>query len=112
MLIRTDSSRNIPASEITPEALFNQRRRFIKGGAALGIGLGAGLTLTACDAQTSATGDVSGGGDSTEKALPDYKAKAITVDEELTPFKDITSYNNFYEFGLDKSDPAAHAHTL
>lgn len=34
------------------------------------------------------------------------------TDEALTPFKDITSYNNFYEFGTDKSDPAKNAHTL
>ncbi len=32
--------------------------------------------------------------------------------EELTPFKDITSYNNFYEFGVDKDDPAQYAGTL
>jgi methionine sulfoxide reductase catalytic subunit len=30
----------------------------------------------------------------------------------MTPYKDVTTYNNFYEFGLDKSDPAANAHTL
>ncbi|MBK8815913.1 MAG: hypothetical protein IPN42_10610 [Methylococcaceae bacterium] len=30
------------------------------------------------------------------------KKSAITVDEELTPYKDVTSYNNFYEFGTDK----------
>ena len=32
--------------------------------------------------------------------------------DKLTPYKDITTYNNFYEFGTDKSDPAQNAHTL
>jgi sulfoxide reductase catalytic subunit YedY len=37
---------------------------------------------------------------------------AFSVNEKPTPFKDATSYNNFYEFGADKSDPAENAHTL
>ena len=38
-------------------------------------------------------------------------AGAVTMDK-LTAYKDATTYNNFYEFGTDKSDPARHAHTL
>src|SRR5574343_528735 len=38
-------------------------------------------------------------------------AGAMTL-EKLTSYKDVTGYNNFYEFGTDKSDPAARAHTL
>src|SRR5438046_10071804 len=34
------------------------------------------------------------------------------TDEPMTPYRDVTTYNNFYEFGTDKSDPAANAHTL
>ena len=34
------------------------------------------------------------------------------TDEAMTPYKDVTHYNNFYEFGTDKSDPASYAHTL
>ena len=36
----------------------------------------------------------------------------FNTDETRTPYKDVTSYNNFYEFGSDKSDPARNAHTL
>ena len=40
------------------------------------------------------------------------KSPLSTTDEPATPLKDITSYNNFYEFGTDKDDPAKNAHTL
>ncbi|NIP94900.1 MAG: hypothetical protein GWO24_16230, partial [Akkermansiaceae bacterium] len=33
-------------------------------------------------------------------------------DDEPTPYEDITSYNNFYEFGMGKEDPARNAHRL
>ncbi|MEN0108736.1 MAG: hypothetical protein AAGC84_20260, partial [Pseudomonas sp.] len=37
---------------------------------------------------------------------------ALSTDEKQTPFRDAAGYNNFYEFGLDKGDPAENAHTL
>jgi sulfoxide reductase catalytic subunit YedY len=37
---------------------------------------------------------------------------ALSTTEPRTPFKDATNYNNYYEFGLDKGDPADNAHTL
>ena len=40
------------------------------------------------------------------------KSPLSTTDEPPTPLKDITSYNNYYEFGTDKGDPAKNAHTL
>jgi len=40
------------------------------------------------------------------------KSPLSTTDEPATPLKDVTSYNNFYEFGVDKDDPAKNAHTL
>ena len=39
--------------------------------------------------------------------LTGYKPRAIATDEPLNTFEDITSYNNFYEFGTDKGDPQA-----
>lgn len=53
--------------------------------------------------------------------LPSWSAEAaafeaipspLSTADEPTPFEDITSYNNYYEFGVDKGDPAANAHTL
>jgi len=71
-------------------------------------GLGAASALTALPgwAQVGAAGKPA--------ALPGARsavAGALTMDK-LTPHKDATGYNNFYEFGTDKSDPAAHAGTL
>jgi sulfoxide reductase catalytic subunit YedY len=40
------------------------------------------------------------------------KVSGAQVMEKITPYEDVTSYNNFYEFGTDKSDPARNAHTL
>ena len=88
MLIRR--APDIRASEITDEALYLDRRRFITragvGLAAFGT-LGAARTLEAC-----------------ESGLQD--------DDKLTPYEDVTTYNNFYEFGTDKDDPSKNAHTL
>jgi sulfoxide reductase catalytic subunit YedY len=90
MLIR--KSNEIRSSEITPESLFRNRRDFL----ALGAGsIAAGLLPRAAFAA----------------ALTAAPSK-YTVSEPQTPFAKATSYNNFYEFGTDKSDPAKNAHTL
>ncbi|MFD1743845.1 protein-methionine-sulfoxide reductase catalytic subunit MsrP [Rhizobium helianthi] len=76
----------IPAREITPKGIYLSRRTFI-GGAAAGFALG-GAAATAVAAPL--------------QAMPGpYK-----LDEKLTPKDAVTSYNNFYEFGVGKSDPA------
>jgi sulfoxide reductase catalytic subunit YedY len=85
----------IPSREITPERLYLRRRELMAGGAAL-----AALGVT-----PRARAD--------EAALPPVKKSGWTVTGEAqTQLKDITSYNNFYEFGTDKGDPAQNAHTL
>ena len=96
------------ASEITPRDVYDQRRTLLK---ALAAGSG-GLALAAWAgrdalAQTSARpGKLA--------ALPSARTTTpggMTL-EKLTPYPDVTSYNNFYEFGTDKSDPARHAGAL
>ena len=79
---------DIPTSEITDEAAYLDRRRFLGklSGVALGAVAGSSL-LTACEA----------------------RAEDSLAQDELTPLKDVTSYNNFYEFGTDKEDPAKYA---
>jgi sulfoxide reductase catalytic subunit YedY len=75
----------LPSAEITPEPLYWSRREFIRtasGGAAAAL-----LPL---------------GG------LPDW-ASSRADEDKLTPWEDVTGYNNYYEFGTDKSDPAKHA---
>ncbi len=99
MLIRRPH--DIPSSEITPEDSYLNRREFIRKTAALGAGMaiaGAGLTA-------AATATAGGPQDKWRPKSPG----PYDTDEELTPYTDITSYNNFYEFGIDKGDPAANS---
>ena len=83
----------ISSSEITPQALFENRRRFMQmtGGAALAA-LGTPVSRAAGNLE--------------------FRKSTNGIDEELTPQQDITRYNNFYEFGTGKEDPAAHAGSL
>ena len=92
------------ASEITPRAVYAQRRRLVQGLMA-GAALGALPTLPA-QAQPARPGKLA--------ALPGGRsavAGASTMDK-VTPYTDVTGYNNFYEFGTDKSDPARNAGRL
>ncbi len=90
MLIRRPS--DILPSEITPREMYLNRRQWMAGaaGLALAAALPEGL-----------------------QAAPLNSAKStFSTDEKLTSREDVTSYNNYYEFGLDKDDPARNAHTL
>ena len=89
----------IASSEITPEAVFLNRRHFIQSATA-GLASVAALDVAA-DAHQRAESAL------TFTADPDQSLAA-----ERTPYDAVTSYNNFYEFGTDKSDPARHAHAM
>jgi sulfoxide reductase catalytic subunit YedY len=86
----------IAPSEITPEQVYMDRRQLLAAGfaaAAVG-GLGANRALAATP------------------ELPALKAarnQALSISDEMNSYEDITTYNNFYEFGTDKSDPAVMA---
>jgi sulfoxide reductase catalytic subunit YedY len=83
---------DIRSSEITPEGIYVRRRAFLRltGTALLAGAVGPALGATACAAEELESG--------TEI---DQRAQ-----EKLTPFEDVTTYNNFYEFGTDKGDPS------
>src|SRR5262245_3906415 len=86
---------DISSSEITSESVYLRRREFLQA---------AGLTAAA--AVTGALGmDTSADAAPALEKLTVTK-KMVTTTEELTPFKDVTTYNNFYEFGTDKEDPS------
>jgi methionine sulfoxide reductase catalytic subunit len=88
-------------SEITPRAVYLARRQLLQSWV-------AGSALAALPAWAQS------GPDGKPAALPGTRsavAGALTMDK-LTPYADATGYNNFYEFGTDKSDPAAHAGKL
>ncbi len=91
------------ASEITPRAVYLERRRFI---ALAGLGT-LGLPALAWSQGTAArAGQLA--------ALPGAKSAVAgaMLMEKSTAFADASSYNNYYEFGTDKADPARQAHTL
>ena len=104
MLIRSKPRWALPESEATPENTYLNRRALLAGmgvaGAALGTALGAAL-----GAPAAASTDV--------KQLAPLKARrTVSSTESLTPLLAVSTYNNFYEFGLDKADPAENADTL
>jgi len=94
--MRIKLPRDIPASEITPKALYETRRDFLKTAAGLGIMTGmvaAGIGLpSAARAGTKLQGIA--------------KSPLSLASEPLTSFKDVTTYNNYYEFGTGKDDPS------
>jgi methionine sulfoxide reductase catalytic subunit len=107
MLIQTFSdgfNHRVP-SEITPQAAYRGRRDMLK---LLATGA-AGATLAGWAAR-----DARAMGGGKLPALVGAKstvAGAMTV-EKITDYKDASTYNNYYEFGTDKADPAKNAHTL
>ncbi len=109
--------RDIKPSEITPESAFHRRREILRAALAAGM-------LPAANAWGQAIG---GGlpelmplaeGAQRQMAFPadgnlqDLESWPNDVDAETTSFEDITGYNNYYEFGTGKTDPAKNAHTL
>jgi len=109
MLIRSsDAGFDHPVpSEITSRALFESRRTLLQQMAAGA----AGLTLAGWAARDARAQMKGSGVLPVLSAVPSTVAGAQTMDKP-TAYKDATTYNNFYEFGTDKSDPARHAHTL
>ena len=93
---------DIRSSEITPERLYRNRREFIQ-------------TASGAVAGAMATGTVLGryqGNVHAQEPIPGLQPSPFSTDEAQNSFEDITTYNNFYEFGLDKGDPARYAHEM
>lgn len=78
-------------NEVTDYSIYQNRRKFMKTAAGIGIAAVSGLPIIEASAKT---------------------ISPYSTDEKLTDYKDITSYCNFYEFGTGKSDPEKNAHTL
>ena len=101
MLIKRPN--DIPPSEITPRAYYARRRELMKLVAAGSI-LGPGaLVSNAASAQEKTLG---------LQKLENVKKSAFSTSEKPTAYKHVTSYNNFYEFGTEKEDPAEFAKRL
>jgi len=96
MLIKKPS--DIPSSEITPKSTYMSRRNFIVGAAASGAALAVGLYLREHSDNSS---DVQASG----VKLAGVVKSPFSTTEPATSFKDITNYNNYYEFSTDKYEP-------
>nr|WHW29553.1 putative sulfoxide reductase catalytic subunit [uncultured bacterium] len=113
MFLKSDRGFEIrDSSQVTPRQVFQQRRDLL-GRMALGC---AGASLAAWSArdaraQMAGTSATRPGKLAHLPATRSNLSGAMTM-EKLTSYEDITSYNNFYEFGTDKADPARHAHSL
>jgi DMSO/TMAO reductase YedYZ molybdopterin-dependent catalytic subunit len=91
---------DIRSSEITDKEVYLQRRRFLRTAAfATTAGLVAPSLLMPVSTRAG-------------EKLAGVRKSAYRVDENLTAYEHITTYNNFYEFGSDKRSPAKLAHTL
>ena len=109
MLIRSsDAGFDHPvASDITPREVFESRRTLLQQ-MALGA---AGLTLAGWAAR-DARAQIKGPGVLPALAAMPSAVPGVQIMDKPTAYRDATTYNNFYEFGTDKSDPARQAHTL
>jgi sulfoxide reductase catalytic subunit YedY len=102
-----------PSHEITPESVYVRRRELIANGARIlgtAVAVGAGLSwlvraAPAPDAPESVPL-------ASPASLPVVEPTFLAPEDPQTPFQAVTTYNNFYEFGLEKDEPARNAHTL
>ena len=98
--MRTKPDTRIKPSEITPESAFLKRRELLK------VAVAAGLVPSIMSACEAATIPADGA------PFADVKKWPGSLTEKPNSFEDISTYNNYYEFGTGKGDPAANAHTL
>jgi sulfoxide reductase catalytic subunit YedY len=102
MLIKITDPFPVCSSEITPEALYAGRRRFLKQ---LGLVAGASIGGLGSLAAVADAGPLL-------PSLNVARKSEMAGGESLTPYEAITHYNNYYEFGTEKDDPARNAGRL
>jgi len=96
MLIKKPA--NIPSSEITSKSVYLNRRRFIAGAAVAGAAAAAGFALRELGSPSLVT--------EASAKIDGLRKSPFSTTETQTPFKDVSNYNNFYEFSTDKYEPA------
>jgi len=96
MLIK--EKQQVPSSEITPQSLYLNRRKFLTASAVAGAAALAGFAIgeiASPSAVVEANAKIDG-----------IKKSSFSTTETVTPYKDVTNYNNYYEFSTDKYEPA------
>jgi len=120
MLIKKPA--DIKPSEITPESVYHSRREFMADGSKLLLGAAVGSALPSIASAQSGGGLMARAPAGLKRSAPapwwaekfsDIKPAPRSgpyyTAEALTPHDDVTKYNNFYEFGMDKSDPSTNS---
>ena len=109
MLIKKAS--DLKYSDVTDERMYLRRREFLQIGAGL-MGATAGGLLAACGSDAiDAAGRAAAPG-APQTPIENITKRMVTTTEPLNKFEEITGYNNYYEFGTSKSDPAKYAGRL
>ncbi|MBO9496331.1 protein-methionine-sulfoxide reductase catalytic subunit MsrP [Thalassotalea sp. G20_0] len=121
MLLKIKKRSDIGSSEITPEHIYHDRRRFMQQSGRFALA-GLGLMLAGCSQEGEAKAiskktqdDVlpfQPGPEWLKKQVIAFNPNVYTTTEALTPHQVVTTYNNFYEFGTGKGDPVRNAHSL
>jgi sulfoxide reductase catalytic subunit YedY len=94
MLIK--KTQEIPSSEITSQSVYLNRRQFLAGAAVAGVAVAAGLRDLILPKVAEAANKIDG-----------IRKSSFSTNEKINEFKDVTTYNNYYEFSTDKDGPAA-----
>lgn len=102
MLIK--KAADIVSSEITPKGLYLNRRRFLAGTAMAGAAAIAGRQLGNLVSPATVV--------EASAAIPGIQKSSFSTTEKITPLKDVSNYNNYYEFSTDKYEPAGLARNL
>jgi sulfoxide reductase catalytic subunit YedY len=90
---------DVRSSEITPKSLYLRRREFIQAASGVAVAAAAGLAPGAVREAVAQNGP----------KLPTIRKSPLSTDEKLNAYEDVTTYNNFYEFGTAKDEPHRNA---
>ena len=111
MLIRRHDPSRPEASEITPEAIWQDRRRFLRDAGLAGVSLLVNPSVQAAPpgATYASVADRADVPPWLRQAIAQRRPASPLPGESITPYAVVSQYNNFYEFGLEKRDPAEQA---
>jgi sulfoxide reductase catalytic subunit YedY len=98
MFMVIKKSADIPSSEITPKSLYLNRRKFLAGTVVSGAAAVAAMRLRELAAPTNVV--------AANTKIEGIQKSSFSTTEKITPLKDVSNYNNYYEFSTDKYEPA------
>jgi sulfoxide reductase catalytic subunit YedY len=112
MLIRRRTPTDLLPSEITSETVYQQRREFLKAAGLYGAAAFFSPYVQAAATAYEPVPDRSGVPRFLKEKLAARRVATRPFPEELTPYDAVSTYNNFYEFGLEKDDPVKNARNM